>query len=60
MVNPWNEFTISHAGFYAPHNLQRKLTQLGVLMPMIVAPGMDITDTIITVLNRNAAAPDGR
>jgi hypothetical protein len=31
-----------------------------MLMPIIVAPSMDITDTIITVLNRKVADPNGR
>jgi RNA polymerase sigma factor (sigma-70 family) len=51
---------VTEADFYAPHNLQRKLTQPGVLMPLIVAPGMDITDTIVAVLNGKGAVPEGR
>jgi len=43
---------ITEADFYRPSNVQRKLTQPGVLMPMIVARGMDITDTVVAALNR--------
>jgi RNA polymerase sigma factor (sigma-70 family) len=50
---------VTEADFYNPANLQRKLTQPGVLMPLVVAPGMDITDTVVEALNRRAAAPEG-
>jgi RNA polymerase sigma factor (sigma-70 family) len=42
---------VTEADFYQPNNLQRKLTQPGALMPLIVAPGMDITDTVVEALN---------
>jgi Skp family chaperone for outer membrane proteins len=47
---------VTEADYYNPANLQRKMTQPGALMPIIVAaPGMDVTDTVIEVLNRRAA-----
>jgi RNA polymerase sigma factor (sigma-70 family) len=50
---------VTTADFYNPTNLQRKLTQPGVLMPLIVAPGMDITDTVVEALNRQIVVPEG-
>jgi RNA polymerase sigma factor (sigma-70 family) len=50
---------VTEEDFYNPNNLQRKLSQPGALMPMIVAPGMDITDTVIEGLDRTQAPPDG-
>ena len=50
---------VTEADFYKPSTLQRKLSQPGALMPMIVSPGMDITDTVIEMLNRAQAPPDG-
>ena len=50
---------VTEADFYNPDNLQRKLSQPGALMPMIVAPGMDITDSVIEALNRMHAPADG-
>jgi Skp family chaperone for outer membrane proteins len=47
---------VTEADYYNPGNLQRKLTQPGALMPIIVtAPGMDVTDTVVEALNRMAA-----
>jgi Skp family chaperone for outer membrane proteins len=47
---------VTEADYYNPSNLQRKMTQPGALMPIIVAaPGMDVTDTVIEALNRMAA-----
>jgi RNA polymerase sigma factor (sigma-70 family) len=47
---------VTEADYYNPGNLQRKMTQPGALMPMIVtAPGMDVTDTVIDALNRMAS-----
>jgi RNA polymerase sigma factor (sigma-70 family) len=43
---------VTEADFYSPQNVQRKMMQPGALMPMIVTPGMDITDTVIEALNR--------
>jgi RNA polymerase sigma factor (sigma-70 family) len=52
---------VTEADYYNPGNLQRKMTQPGALMPLIVAaPEMDITNTVIEVLNRTAAGPKGR
>jgi RNA polymerase sigma factor (sigma-70 family) len=51
---------VTEADFYNPNNLQRKLTQPGALLPLIVAPGMDITETVITALNLTAGTPEGR
>jgi RNA polymerase sigma factor (sigma-70 family) len=42
---------VTEADFYSASNLQRKLTQPGALMPMIVAPGIDITEAVIEALN---------
>jgi RNA polymerase sigma factor (sigma-70 family) len=50
---------VTEADFYNPDNLQRKLSQPGALMPMIVAPGMDVTDSVIEALNRMHVPPDG-
>jgi Skp family chaperone for outer membrane proteins len=50
---------VTEADFYTPGNLQRKMSQAGALMPMVVAPGMDITDAVIEGLNRAAAPADG-
>jgi RNA polymerase sigma factor (sigma-70 family) len=47
---------VTEADFYNPNNLQRKLTQPGALMPMVVAPGMDITEAVIEVVDRTAPA----
>jgi RNA polymerase sigma factor (sigma-70 family) len=49
---------VTEADFYNPNNLQHKLSQPGALMPMIVAPGMDVTDTVLEALNRAHAPPD--
>jgi RNA polymerase sigma factor (sigma-70 family) len=47
---------VTEADYYNPGNLQRKMTQPGALMPIIVAaPGMDVTDTVVEALNRMAA-----
>jgi RNA polymerase sigma factor (sigma-70 family) len=49
---------VTEADFYNPDNLQRKVSKAGALVPMIVAPGMDVTDTVIAALDRaHAPAP---
>src|SRR5262249_21735025 len=49
---------VTEADYYNPANLQRKMTQPGALMPIIVnAPGMDVTDTVIEALNHMGAGP---
>src|SRR5262249_31971241 len=50
---------VTEADYYNPNNLQRKLSQSGALMPIIVAPGMDITDTVIEALDFASAPPEG-
>ena len=50
---------VTEADFYEPANLQRKMVQPGVLMPMVVTPGMDITDEVLAALNAQPAAPKG-
>jgi RNA polymerase sigma factor (sigma-70 family) len=50
----------TEAEFYSPANVQRRLSQPGALMPLVVSPGMDITDRVIDVLNRAHVPPDGR
>jgi hypothetical protein len=40
--------------------LQRKLMQPGALMPMIVAPGMDITEAVIEALNQSSGTGEQR
>jgi Skp family chaperone for outer membrane proteins len=47
---------VTEDDFYNTNNLQRKLSQPGALMPMMVAPGMDITDVVIEALKK-AHAP---
>jgi Skp family chaperone for outer membrane proteins len=42
---------VTEADFYSPNNLQRKLSQPGALMPLVVAPGMDITEAVLQALN---------
>jgi Skp family chaperone for outer membrane proteins len=43
---------VTEEDFSNANNLQRKLSQSGTLMPMIVAPGMDITEAVTEGLNR--------
>jgi RNA polymerase sigma factor (sigma-70 family) len=43
--------TSTEADYYSPSNLQRKLSQPG-LVPMIVSPGMDITEKVVEALNQ--------
>jgi RNA polymerase sigma-70 factor (ECF subfamily) len=50
---------VTPADFYKPGNLQRKLSQPGALMPLYVAPGMDITESVIAALNQMRAPPQG-
>jgi RNA polymerase sigma factor (sigma-70 family) len=47
---------VTEADFYNPNVLERKLSQPGALMPMVAAPGMDITDSVLEALNRAHAA----
>jgi RNA polymerase sigma factor (sigma-70 family) len=42
---------ITEADFYSPPTIQRKMSQPGALIPMIAAPGMDITEAVIEALN---------
>jgi RNA polymerase sigma factor (sigma-70 family) len=49
---------VTEEDFYKPGNLQRKLSQPGALVPMVVAPGMDITDVVIEALNKAYAPAD--
>jgi Skp family chaperone for outer membrane proteins len=49
---------VTEADFYNSNNLQRKLSQPGALMPLVVAPGMDITEVVIGALNRMPARQD--
>jgi RNA polymerase sigma factor (sigma-70 family) len=50
---------VTEADFYQPANLQRKMTQPGALMPMVVAPGMDISDAVMKILNAQVVVPKG-
>jgi RNA polymerase sigma factor (sigma-70 family) len=43
---------VTEADFYSPASLERKLAQPGALVPMIAAPGMDITEAVIEAVNR--------
>jgi RNA polymerase sigma factor (sigma-70 family) len=49
---------VTQEDFYNPDSLQRKLSHPGALVPMMVAPGMDITEAVTEALNR-AYAPSG-
>jgi RNA polymerase sigma factor (sigma-70 family) len=49
---------VTEADFYSPQVVQRKLAS-GGLMPLVVAPGMDITDKIIEALNLAYTPEDG-
>ncbi|HEY7428872.1 MAG TPA: hypothetical protein VH682_31870, partial [Gemmataceae bacterium] len=48
--------------FMSPQNIARKLNT-GALMPLYAAPGMDISQEVVNMLNYNlrpsTAAPDG-
>jgi Skp family chaperone for outer membrane proteins len=60
MVMHFND-AVAQVDLYHPSNIQRKL-QTGACMPMYVAPGMNITDTISAMLNQRlgaTAAPAG-
>ena len=61
MVLHFND-AVAPADYYHPLNVQRKL-QTGACMPMYIAPGMNITDTISAMLNQRlgatSAAPSG-
>jgi RNA polymerase sigma factor (sigma-70 family) len=50
---------VTEQDFYDPAALQRKLSQPGALVPLVAAPGMDITDAVIEGLNGAGARPDG-
>jgi RNA polymerase sigma factor (sigma-70 family) len=50
---------VTEEDFYDPGALQRKLSQPGALVPLVAAPGMDITDIVIESLNGAEARPDG-
>ena len=54
MVLHFND-AVAPADLYHPSNIQRKL-QTGACMPMYVAPGMNITETIALMLNRRLGA----
>jgi RNA polymerase sigma factor (sigma-70 family) len=56
LVLCYNE-AVTEADFYQPANLQRKMTQPGALMPMVVAPGMDISDAVLEALNARVVVP---
>jgi Skp family chaperone for outer membrane proteins len=45
---------VTEADFYHPNNVQRKMTQPGALVPMIVAPGMDVTERVLEALEKIA------
>jgi len=46
---------VTEPDFYHPANVQRKLTQPAAVMPMYVAPGMDISDSVCSMLNQRYA-----
>src|SRR5262249_9718417 len=48
LVTFYND-AVTEADFYHPANVQRKLTQPACLMPMYVAPGMDISDAVVNM-----------
>jgi Skp family chaperone for outer membrane proteins len=50
---------VTEADFYNPSNLQRKMSQPGALMPMVVAPGMDITETVIEAIDLSQGPTGG-
>jgi RNA polymerase sigma factor (sigma-70 family) len=50
---------VTEADLYNPGSLQRKLSQPGALVPLIVAPGMDVTDMVIAALNSRYSASRG-
>jgi Skp family chaperone for outer membrane proteins len=58
LVMVYND-AVTEADFYEPANLQRKMMQPGALMPMVVSPGIDITDDVLAALNAQPAAPKG-
>jgi RNA polymerase sigma factor (sigma-70 family) len=50
---------VTEADYYNPGTIQRKLTQPGALMPIVAAPGMDVTDAVVEALNRTPGGPKG-
>jgi Skp family chaperone for outer membrane proteins len=57
MVLHFND-AVAPADYYHPLNVQRKL-QTAACLPMYLAPGMNITDTIATMLNQRLGATSG-
>lgn len=57
MVMHFND-AVTQADYYHPLNIQRKL-QTGACMPMYLAPGMDITNTIAAMLNQRLGVTSG-
>jgi Skp family chaperone for outer membrane proteins len=49
---------VTEADRYKPENLERKISR-GALVPMIVSPGMDISDSVIQALNLAYGASGG-
>jgi RNA polymerase sigma factor (sigma-70 family) len=43
---------VAEADLNNPITIQKKMSQPGALMPLVVAPGMDVTATVIEALNR--------
>lgn len=55
MVLHYNDATTGEE-YWSPQNIARKM-QAGALMPMYIAGGLDISDSIIRTLNAGAPAP---
>jgi Skp family chaperone for outer membrane proteins len=52
---------ITESDFYHPANVRQKMMTPAAVMPMVVAPGMDISDALVNYLNQKytSAAPVG-
>jgi Skp family chaperone for outer membrane proteins len=60
LVMHFNDVPMNAADYYNPVNVSRKI-QAGACIPMYIAPGMEITDQVVALLNQrygsNAPAP---
>ncbi len=50
LVVHYNDVPADSAEFFSPVNVSRKI-QAGAFIPLYIAPGMDITQEVVTALN---------
>jgi Skp family chaperone for outer membrane proteins len=48
---------VTDTDYYHPSNVRQKMMQPAALMPMVVAPGMDISNAVVNFLNSKYAPP---